>query len=204
VKPPGWEGESMQANAPEVFPHVRGLLAIVVALGLAHLLSGLAKFIEHKRTKPLYLPHLLWIGIVLLSTIHFWWFELGLWYIHPLTFELFVFVLSYGFIYYLLARILIPDDLNEYTGYEDYFMSRRRWFFGLFGLTMPVDLIDTLEKGREYYQSLGAEYPIRLVVVLILCGIAMWTKNRRFHLAFAAIYLVYLTSWILRLYDVLE
>jgi MFS family permease len=204
---PFGKGGSMAVAAPvtaDVFPHVRGLLAIVVALGLARLLSGLGRFLEHKRQKPLYLTHLLWVAIVLLSTIHFWWFELGLASIHPIPFELFVFVCSYAFIYYLLATLLIPDNIDEYSGYEDYFLSRRRWFFGLFALTMPVDLIDTLVKGQTYYHALGIEYPIRLAVVTVLSLIAAWTRNRKFQLAFAALYLVYLTTWILRLYDVLE
>jgi hypothetical protein len=195
---------SSPVTPPDVFGHVRGLLAIVVALALTRLLSGLGRFIEHKRQKPLYLTHLLWVGIVLLSTIHFWWFELGLSFIHPIHFELFIFVCSYAFIYYLLATLLIPDNIDEYSGYEDYFLSRRSWFFILFALTMPVDLLDTLIKGKAYYQTLGLEYPIRLALVFGLSLIAAWTRNRKFQLAFALLYLIYLISWILRLYDVLD
>jgi hypothetical protein len=42
------------------------------------------------------------------------------------------------------------------------------------------------------------------MVVLVLCGIAAWTRNRAFHLAFAAVYLLYLAAWILRLYRLLD
>jgi hypothetical protein len=83
-------------------------------------------------------------------------------------------------------------------------MSRRRWFFGLLAATVPVDLIDTLVKGPAYFRSLSIEYPIRLATVLVLSGLAAWTKDRRFQLAFALLYLAYLVAWILRLYRVLD
>jgi len=194
----------MNSTTPDIFTHVRVLVGVVLALGITRILSGVAAFAQHPGRKPLYVTHLLWLAVVLLSAIHFWWFELGLARIHPWPFELFVFVLFYAFLFYLMATMLIPDSTSEYESYEDYFISRRRWFFGLVAATVPVDLVDTLVKGPAYFQSLGAEYPIRLLLVLVLSGIAAWTKNRRFHLVFAAIYLLYLISWILRLYRVLD
>jgi hypothetical protein len=148
--------------------------------------------------------HLIWIGTVLLSAIHFWWFELELARVQPWPFELFIFVLCYAFLFYLLAGVLIPDGIDEYASYEDYFISRRRWFFGLLAATVPLDLVDTLAKGGGHFRSLGTEYPLRLVLTLALCAVAAWTPKRRFQLAFAVAYLVYLISWILRLYRVLD
>jgi len=194
----------MAVNEPDIFTHVRVLVGIVIGLGLTRVLTGLARFMQHPKQRPLYFTHLLWLGVVLLSAIHFWWFELGLARIKPWPFELFLFVILYAFLFYLMATLLIPDDLEEYSSWEAYYFSRRRWFFGLLAATVPVDLIDTLAKGPAYYHSLGLEYPIRLGLVLALCGTAIWTRNRTFHLAFAALYLLYLIAWILRLYRVLD
>lgn len=188
----------------DTFIHIRVLVGVVLGLGLTRMLTGVGKFIQHPGHKPLYATHLVWVPVVILDVIHFWWFELGLARIQPWPFELFVFVLFYAFLFYLMATLLIPDNIGEYANYEDYFISRRRWFFGLLAATVPVDLIDTLVKGPAYFRSLGVEYPIRLAVVLILSGVAAWTKNRRFHLAFALIYLLYLIAWVLRLYRVLD
>ena len=194
----------MNAAAPDVFTHVRVLVGVVLALGITRILSGVAAFTQQAARPKLYLPHLLWLAIVLLSAIHFWWFELGLARLHPWPFELFVFVLFYAFLFYLMATMLIPDSTDGFASYEDYFLSRRKWFFGLLAATVPVDLVDTLAKGSAYFHSLGPEYPVRLCVVLVLSAVAAWTKDRRFHLAFASIYLLYLISWILRLYRVLD
>jgi hypothetical protein len=194
----------MTGNAPDIFTHVRVLVGVVLALGITRILSGVGTFIQHPGNKPLYLTHLLWLAALLLSAIHFWWFELELARIAPWPFELFVFVLLYAFLFYLMATVLVPDEIDEYEGYADYFLSRRRWFFGFLAATVPVDLIDTLVKGPAYFQSLGIEYPVRLSTVLVLSSIAAWTRNRTFHLTFASLYLLYLIAWILRLYRVLD
>ncbi|HEX3422563.1 MAG TPA: hypothetical protein VHS33_04070 [Sphingomicrobium sp.] len=188
----------------ETFIHVRIIVAVVLGLGLTRMLAGVGRFIQHPRRKPLYLTHLIWVAVIILGIVHFWWFELGLARIQPWPFELFVFVLFYAFLFYLLATLLVPDEIDEYASYEDYFLSRRVWFFGLLAATVPVDLIDTLVKGPAYFQSLGLEYPLRLAGVLVLSAVAAWTRNRKFQLAFAALYLLYLVSWILRLYRVLD
>ena len=194
----------MGSGLPDVFIHVRVLVGIVLGLGITRVLGGAAKFVQHPGQKRLYITHLLWLAVVLLSIIHFWWFELGLARIQPWPFELFVFVLFYAFLFYLMTTMLMPDEIGEYRDYEHYFLSRRTWFFGILAATVPVDLIDTLAKGPAYFHSLGVEYPIRLAFVLVLSAIAAWTKDRRFHLAFAVIYLLYLIAWIGRLYRVLD
>ena len=104
----------------------------------------------------------------------------------------------------LLATMLVPDKIDEFADYGDYFISRRRWFYGLLALSAPTDLIDTMAKGTAYYHSLGAEYPLRLIGLVALCAIGIWVKDRRVHTALAAIYLAYYVSWILRHYRVLE
>ena len=43
-------------------------------------------------------------------------------------------------------------------GYQDYFLSRRRWFFGFAALTEALDVVDSLIKGDDHLQSLGLEY----------------------------------------------
>jgi hypothetical protein len=187
-----------------IYFHLRILMGVILGVGLTRMLAGVASFVQHPSHKKLYATHLIWIAVVLLSAVHFWWEEYGLVRIHPWHFELFVFVLFYAFLFYLLAILLIPDNIDEYANYEDYFISRRRWFFGLFALSVPVDLIDTLAKGPAYYHSLGPEYPFRLGIQLAVCAVGAWTRNRRVQLGLAAFYLVYLLSWILRLYRVLE
>lgn len=192
---------SNAADNHEIYLHVRVIISVVLGLGLTRMLSGIARFVEHPGRNRLSTLHLLWVAIILISAIHFWWWEFALQQVPEWRFELFLFVLCYAFLFYLLASLLFPADLEGYQGYEDYFLSRRRWFFGLFAATFMFDWIDTAIKGPERTAMLGPEYLVKIVVCLLLCVAAGWTRDRRFQLAFAAAYLAYNTSWIFRIYD---
>ncbi len=193
------------ANAVDsaVFSHIRVVLSMVVSLGIARLLSGVARFVQHPARKRAYGVHLLWALSLLLSMMHFWWWEFSLSHVQIWRFEVYVFVVGYAALYYFLCAVLFPDYLAEYVGYRDYFMSRRRWFFGLLATTYVVDVADTWIKGRDYLGEQGVEYLIRTAAYVLLCIVAARTANARFHAAFAVLSLVYQISWILRLYDVI-
>lgn len=183
----------------EFYPHLRVLVGVVIGLGLTRLLNGVSRFIQHPGKLKVYPAHLIWVATVIVTIMHFWWWEFALsgqgW-----DFGLFAFVLFYAFLFFLLASLLFPDDMSEYAGFEDYFLSRRRWFFGLFALTLVADVFDTLVKGPGYFEALGVEYRIRIPAAVLACLFAAKTDNRRFHLIFAAIYLLYTVSWIARVY----
>lgn len=103
----------------------------------------------------------------------------------------------------MLASLLFPDEMPEYDDYADYFPSRRRWFFGLFVLTFVTDFADTLIKGPAPLAELGLEYEIKRVACIGLCLAAAVTENRRFHLLFPLIYLLYYLGWTGREVDIL-
>lgn len=187
----------------DIYFHVRILIGVVTGLALTRMLAGVAGIVQHPGKRPLYPTHLIWVATIVVSAIHFWWFEFGLIRVEIWRFGLFVFVLFYAFLFYLLASLLFPDDMQEYPTWEDYFLSRRRWFFGLFALTFVIDYFDTAVKGAAHMADLGLEYRIKLGAMFVLCVIAAWTSNRRYHIAFAALYLAYNVTWIVRRFDIL-
>jgi len=194
----------MDSNAPDpaIFLHVRVAIGMVVGLAIASVLSGVARFVQHPhRHKPDWI-HLAWALAMLLSLVHFWWWEYWLTTV-SWRFELYLFVIGFATLYYFMCALLFPADINEYRDWRDYFMSRRRWFFILWGVGILFDAFDSLLKGRAHFDSFGIEYPIQIGVFLVLASVAAWTANRRFHAVFAAGNLVYQLSWILRRFDVL-
>lgn len=87
--------------------------------------------------------------------------------------------------------LLFPSDLKDYANYEDYFISRRKWFFGFLAATFLADLVDTSLKGSSYLHSFGIEYPIRIIVNLAICAVAIATGNRRVQLTLLAVSFLY-------------
>ena len=192
------------APDPAIFSHVRVVIGMVVSLSLARLLTGAALFIQHPGKVKAYPVHLAWAAFLLLFLLHFWWWEFRLQALTTIGFGVYLFLISYCCLFFLLAVLLFPTTLDDYTGYEDYFYSRRKWFFGVFALVFTVDLLDTALKGEAYFGSFGYESPIRNVIFIALCLVAAATASRRFHAAFVSLGIVYQLSWIFRAFDMLD
>ncbi|ABS16667.1 MULTISPECIES: hypothetical protein [Brucella] len=182
----------------EAFGHVRIIIGMILGLCVSRLLTGLARFIQHPGKQKIYPVHLAWVGFILLSVIHFWWFEFSLRTIPLWTFEKYLFVIFYAGLYFLLCTLLFPDSMEEYTGYRDYFISRRKWFFGILALVYVADFIDTLLKGADHYRLYGTEYPIQVAGFILFSLIAVFWDNRRYHAIFAAAALIYQITFTLR------
>ena len=187
--------------APELFPHIRIVMGMVIGLGITRLLMGAAGLVQHPKRARLSPLHLLWAASILIELIFFWWWEFALFEIENWTFGIFFFIIGYAVALFLLAALLFPDNISEYEGYEDFFLKRRHWFFGLFAATFVFDIIDTLIKGRTHWLEFGWEYYIQVPVGLVLSAIAIWTTNRRYHLGMVALHLLFQTAWIIRLFN---
>ena len=186
--------------AVDLYLHVRVLISIILGLSIARLVGGVAGFIQHPGRHRVSLIHLGWVAWALLNVVTFWWWEFGLSRIPQWNFGMYFFVCVYASMFFFLSVLLFPDDLRGYEGYQDYFLSRRFWFFGFVAWTELLDLVDTWIKGPEYFRSLGPGYPIRIVLLLVLCGAAAATRNLRFHFSFVFIGLVYEVTYFVRQY----
>ena len=192
---------NLPRSSPDLLLHIRVVISIIVGLCITTLLSGFARFVQHPKRAKVSILHLGWAASLLLWVIHFWWWEFRLTLVPQWTFAIYFFVILYAILFYFLCTLLFPSDLKDYAGYEDYFLSRRKWFFGFLAATFVADVIDTSLKGSDYLHSFGAEYPIRIAVSLAVCCIAMFTKNRRIQLTLLAVSLLYQISFIVRLYS---
>jgi len=186
-----------------LFLHVRVLLGMVVGLGLTHLIRHFARIIDRPVRERAYWVHLVWAVSMFLYLLHFWWWEFRLAGSVHWTFMLYLYVALYALLLYLLCAIIFPDSLEGYSGYEDYFYSRRKWFFGLLALAYVVDLGDTYIKGREYFASFGPELELRSLAYVAMCLVAIATDSRRFHAFFAVASILYQLSWIVRQFETL-
>jgi hypothetical protein len=189
---------------PDVYLHIRVIIGIVLGLSVSRLLNGLSRFAQHPLHNKVFATHLVWVAFAFLCVVHFWWFEFHLASARVWTFELYIFVIGYASLYFVLCAILFPDTMAEYSGYADYFMSRRRWFFGLIAAIFLVDLVDTAIKGSAHFHAYGIIYPIRNVTFAVMAIVAMFVSDRRFHLALAISALAFQSFWILRAFSTLQ
>jgi len=168
-----------------MYLHVRVLFSMILGLGVARLLSGVARIVQHPREYKVYWVHLLWAVFLFLYLIHFWWREYRLQVVQQWTFPLYFFIAIYAVLLFLLCVLLFPEEMADYDGFKAYFYSRRRWIFSLMTILFVADFADTLIKGSAYLQSLGPIYYIRAALYILLSAVAIKIANERFHATFA-------------------
>lgn len=187
----------------DIYPHIRTVMGMVIGLGVTRLLSGVARIVQHPTQYPLYPVHLAWVASVLLSLVHFWWWEFGLYEIEVWTFGTYLFIIGYAILLFMQCALLFPDSLLDYSSYREFFMARRAWFFGLLATTSLFDVIDTFIKGEAHFSRFATEYLVRTPILVILCIVAARTSSQAFHVVFVVAALLYQFSWIFRLFDTL-
>jgi len=191
-----------QLTNAEIFPHIRIIMGLIVGLGITRLLTGAARFVQHPSTASLSVIHLAWVGTMLLMLVHFWWWEVGLYDLDHWSFGVFFFLIVYTIVLFLLSVLLFPDEIREYKNYEDFFMNRRRWFFGLLASTLLLDIVDTYLKGESHFDQYWIDLAVSTPLFLILYFIAIKTADRRFHLAIVGVSVIYEMIWIGILFNI--
>ncbi len=187
---------------PSVFIYVRTIISIIVGLSLGRLLTGLARFVQHPNLYRIFLPHFIWSIFMLIYVAHFWWWEFHLITIEW-TFGVYCFIILYASSLFFLCTILFPDAMHEYAGFADYFISRRRWFFGILAIVFVFDIIDVIVKGTDYLHSLGVAYWIRTAAFIAGSLLSTVVRDARFQTGYAIIALVSELAWAVGYYNML-
>jgi len=188
--------DKLPPNGAEIFIHVRVIIGMILGLSLARMINGLTRFIQHPTSYKTDAVHMTWAAYVLVSIPHFWWFEFNLRHMEHWNFGIYAYLLTYAGLFAAISALLFPDQINEYKGYSDYFVSRRRWFYGLLIVLKLADIGDTLLKGTEYYASLGDAYDAQQVLVILAALAGCFIRSRVYHMAFAAFAMFDLIGWI--------
>ena len=141
---------ALAASNPDLYAHVRVVVSIITGLCITTLLSGFARFGQHPRRQIVSVFHLGWAASLLFVGHSL--LVVGVSPVDGAAMDLRTLLLRllYPILYYFLFTLLFPPDLMDYSGYEEYFISRRKWIFGSLAATFIADVIDTELKGSAY------------------------------------------------------
>ena len=180
----------------DAFSYVSGLTTVVLALGIARLLVGLGKLMEHRSQYRLYWVHLMWVANIFLFLSMQWWilFRWQNW--TDWNFFLFVFLLASPTVAFLLTVMLFHDAPSEHSDFKQHFFGNHRWFFALGAVLPLLDLVDTWLKGYSHLVAQGVIYPITIGLVTALSIGGALTSNEKYHKFFAVFFFVYLLAFI--------
>ncbi len=186
----------------EIFEYIAVLTSIIIGLGMAHLLRGLVRLIQHPDRHLVYWVHLAWVAYLFFTLVFWWWWEFRLGTLETWTFLVYIFVVFYAFLMFVVSALLFPDDLEGYGDFHTYFHARRAWFFALMAVTFVVDLGDSLLKGLDYFMNLGMEYFVVGTLQIVLAVAAIFVRSERYHQVLVVTFLVYQVSWAVRMFEV--
>lgn len=184
------------------FDYVMMLAAVVIGLALTHLMQGVGRILENPKAARVWWVHLLWVAHTAMLSVFWWWFEFQLRETPVWTFQLYAFVLGYAFLIYLICTVLFPSELGDHANFKDYFLARRRVFFGMLIALLAVDVVDTLTKGMAHFTSLGIEYPLSQAALIVLCAVGIVTPRERIQGLIVILAFGYLVLRVTRFFDV--
>lgn len=159
-----------------VLEFIQVLISIILALGIAELLKGVADYLRADGARPSRLLFGLGGWLVLIH-VHFWWIGWRFRDVETWMFPELVLYVAGPVILYLAARLLFPQDLAN-ADLPAYYARHgpKVWFFValFFAYTVPVNtiLLDV---------PLLSSGPATQVGLLLLAMIARKTSNAWFH-----------------------
>lgn len=181
----------------EHFSHVRIIIGMVLGISVSRLVIGVSDFLQHSGRRPVYLIHLGWVLYIFITIIHFWWYEFYLVNLRVWSFGIYFFLISFSCLFVFISSMLFPTSMQDYTGYEDYFQSRRKTFYVMFALLAIFDVLDTMNKGIAHFHELGYLYLIQSVAFLFFSLVAIFVSAKIYQMAFISSVLIFKISTII-------
>jgi len=125
----------------DAFSYLAVLLSIVLGLGLTQLLTAGGRIIRQRASIRVHWLPILWAAILFVIYLQVWWAMYGMRFRKEWTFLSFAVALSQTALLYLMAAVVLPEQIDdEGSDLAIYFDRHHRWFFGLFLLTLMVSV----------------------------------------------------------------
>lgn len=181
----------------DAFNYVAVLVSIVIGLGITRVLGQLSEIVQRQNRSRRYWVHTLWI-IALFNGLTLNWWVTYRWRVAPhWNFFLFLWVMIPGVLLYLACGVFCPGELAS-TGAKDwreYYYDNRRGFFSFLAAIWPLDIIDTLLKGKQHFIEQGVLYLPTIALWTLGAVVAATTRNERYHQIWSILFLVSTLSY---------
>lgn len=129
----------------DAFSYLSVLLSIILGLAITQVLQGVRGLLLSRARVRLYLPTLLWSGLILLMATQMWWSSFGLAGHAEWTFGAFGMVLLQTTLLYMQAALVLPDfPAGETHDLREHYYREARPFFAVFLAILAVSLLKDL------------------------------------------------------------
>jgi len=152
------------------FEYVTVLISVVLSLGIAQILLGVAGMIKQFDRVTLYWPHLLWVLFVLLLHIQEWWVTYELKNFTPWRLPSFLFIMIYPINLFVLAKLLFPERFHiKPVNLKNFYFKNYRKIFTLLVFSGLLSILYNL-----FILSLPVrEQVLQLLLIIVISGVAI-------------------------------
>ena len=163
----------------QAFEYLGVLVSVVIGLAMTHLVVGVVRLIQSRKSTLVYWVHLLWVVNVLYWLLGFWWFFYAWQSLPEWSRPMYFLFMAYALCLSVAAGLLFPLT-GAVSNFKDFFFEHSRWFFGVMILANVLDAFEVIAKASYAIRPIPEHYFAFLAFMVIGFTIAMFTRNRRY------------------------
>jgi hypothetical protein len=160
-----------------LFEFLMILLSLIVGLGMAEILSGIARFLKTNTAHTIPWTHGSATVAVFMGLLQTFWESWGLRTIEVWSFPAMLLMLGSPIFLYLMAYVLFPEQ-DSTADLDDYYFKRAKLLWPLAGLTV---IVGTLFRPIAFGDPLWVVDNLSGIPILIVCVVLTLTAHRITH-----------------------
>ena len=161
----------------ELFEFLMILLSIIVGLGLAEILTGIARLLRDGRQSQFAWIHSAVVIAIFLALLQTFWESWGLRQVDTWTFPAMLLMLATPILLFVIARVLFPAT-GDYADLGEYYFTRAKMIWGLALVTL---LTGVSFRPLAFDMPLLVADNLSTIPSLLTCILLMTIPNRRLH-----------------------
>ncbi len=163
------------------------LLSLIVGLGLAEILSGIARFLKSEGVRGFSWTHGVATLTVFIALLQNFWESWGLAPIETWSFPAMLLMLGSPIFLFLIAHVMFPERGSN-VSLDEYYFERARLIWALAGLTVVVG---TLFRPLAFGMPLWVLDNISAIPTLAACVLLSCVNTRMLHRVVVPIILIF-------------
>ena len=170
-----------------LFEFLMILLSLIVGLGLAEILSGIARSLKSEGVRGFSWTHSAATLTVFIGLLQTFWESWGLASIETWSFPAMLLMLASPTFLFLIAHVLFPER-ESILSLDDYYFERARLIWALAGLTVVVG---TLFRPLAFGLPLWVLDNLSAIPTLTACALLSFVNTRVLHRVVVPVILVF-------------
>ncbi len=180
----------------DTFSYITALISILIGITLTQLLTQFGVLMQYRKQIKIDILPTLWAIFMFLLLVLGWAKFMHFQSYKDWSFLQYLLTVLTPVCYYLMATVILPDDIKAENSMRQHFLNNRIWFFSLATLTPLLDLLVLSTREALSWQAVSTAF---VVSGLFLSGILI--HNRKYQLLLVKVMLVLLFTQYIRLTD---